>query len=276
MKRVLSLALAAVSLCLILTGCGDKNAEPHYVPKEYKLAYSDEFNGTELDESVWTVEQHGIRRGGYWSPEQVRLENGNLVIETAYKEGVEDPGYYSGAIRWNTQRATYGYYEARIKIRNIRGQWPAFWLMPDTFGEEDGRAVDGAEIDIFESAVPYIYQYHMHYDNYKSKKKKITRLDNLYDEYHVFALDWKKDSMTFYYDGNVLEEITDPDLISATPVAMWFSTEIGGKADKDGNPKPGIFWVGNGVITESEDLLPANYEVDYVRVYDNGDLILTK
>lgn len=276
MKRLLSLLIAVLSIGLMFTGCGKTDNKPSFVPKDYTLAYSDEFNGTELDESVWVKEQHGARRGGYWSPEQVRLENGNLMIETAYKENVEDPGYYSGAIRWNTQRSTYGYYEARLKIQNIRGQWPAFWLMPDTMGEVDGKAVDGAEIDIFESAVPYIYQYHMHYDNYESKKKKIQKIDNLYDEYHVFALDWKKDSMTFYVDGQILEEITDPDLISATPVAMWLSTEIGGKPDKDGVPKPGIFWVGNGVITESKDLLPACYEVDYVRVYDNGDLILTK
>lgn len=71
-------------------------------------------------------------------------------------------------------------------------------------------------------------------------------------------------------------EITDPEMISTKPVSMRFSTEISGKADENGIPKPGIFWVGNGVIDESADLLPAIFEVDYLRIYDNGDLVVTK
>lgn len=281
MKRLVASVLALLLICLSFAGCGKKTDEKnHYVPSEYKLAYSDEFNGKELDENVWAKSGPEVRRGGYWSPEQVWTEGGNLIIETAYKgeDETELPGYYSGEILWKTQRTTYGYYEARCRIRDIRGVWSAFWLQPDTMGTEDGvgKASDGAEIDIFESAVTDKIQGAIHYDDYKKRKTNPVYIDNLYDRYHVYALDWKKESMTFYCDGEVIWEVTDPNLLCDTPVSMRFSTEIAGKPDKDGIPNPSVVWVGCGVIDESKEKLPARYEVDYVRVYDNGDLVLTK
>lgn len=276
MKRCVALLLIVLSICLVFAGCGETtNEENHYVPDGYKLAYSDEFNDDKLDESVWLKSGPENRRGGYWAPEQVWTEKGNLVIETAYKDNVEKPGYYSGEILWKTQRSTYGYYEARCRIRDIRGVWSAFWLQPDTMGVDDGKASDGAEIDIFESAVTNRIQGAIHYDNYNKRKTHPTQIDNLYDRYHIYALDWKKDSMKFYCDGELVWDVTDPDMVSQLPVSMRLSTEIAGK-EVDGVPTPGFFWVGCGVITESKDKLPARFEVDYVRVYDNGDLVLTK
>lgn len=145
--------------------------------------------------------------------------------------------------------------------------------MPDNISNMEQKAQDGCEIDIFESALPYKVQNTLHYDGYKSSKKKITKLDDMYDGFHTYALDWKKDSLKFYYDNKLLWEITDPDLISAYPVYMDISTEINGNMKNDKPKVSSWLWVGCGRIDNKSNILPSDFVVDYVRVYDNGDLV---
>lgn len=283
MKKIIVSIVLVFSLCLGLAGCGNGKQEGDFGDSHnYKLAYSDEFDGKELDTSVWAPYEYDssvhARRGGYWSPDQVRIEKDNLVIETGYVDDPEHPGYHAGVASWPTMRTTYGYYEVKAKIQNTRGVWSAVWLQGDTMGEADGSARDGAEIDIFESAVPYRWQTNMHYDAYKKRNTNSTYFDKLYDGYHIYALDWKKDSMRFYIDGQLYQEITDPNMVPQIPVSMRLSTEIAGKTDENGKPKPtGSVWIGCGSITDNKAWkLPSKFMVDYVRIYDNGDLVLTK
>lgn len=275
MKKFVAALLLVFSLSFMFIGCGnnDENVEKFVLPESYKLAYFDEFNG-ELDETIWAKCDLGVRRGGWWSPEQVATKDGNLVITTEYRDDVENPGYYSGGTYLRDKRSTYGYYEMRADIENTRGVWSAFWLM-GTMGENDGSARDGAEIDIFESARPYRMQNAMHYDNWEKRKEYIHDKDySLYNGYHTFALDWKKDSMKFYYDNKLVMEITDPNLINQTAIGLNLTTEINGTVDSNGTPQPkwGI-WPGCGSITRKTNRLPSEFKVDYVRIYDNGDLV---
>lgn len=240
----------------------------------YTLSYSDEFNG-KLDESVWSRYELTPRRGGYWSPDQVRTEKGNLVIETGYVDNGKTPAaYHSGIAFWHTKRSAFGYYEVRAKLTNTRGVWSAIWLQPDDMGKKDGSARDGAEIDIMESAIPNRWQTNIHYDGYTKSLPKSTEWNGLYDVYHTYALDWKKDSMRFYIDGQLYQEVTDPNMIPQVAAAMQLSTEIAGKINNDGVPVPtGSVWGGCGELTDNAPgVLPSQYLVDYVRVYDNGDL----
>lgn len=274
MKEVLFivLSLLIVISCVFLISCQKAEQEVFELPESYTLAFSDEFeNG--YDENMWAVSEISPRKGGYWAKEQVFTENGNLVIRTEYKENGENSGYYTGEISWPTKRITYGYFEIRCKVDNIRGAWSAFWLMPDNISLTEQKAQDGCEIDIFESATPYKLQNTLHYDGYKSSKKKITKLNDMYDGFHTYALDWKKDSLKFYYDNKLLWKVTDPDLISAYPVFMDLSTEINGQL-KDDKPQPNWwFWLGCGSIDNKDNVFPSDFVIDYVRVYDNGDLI---
>lgn len=281
-KAIVSLVLV-FSLCFSFAGCGNNqktekegdSSRTGYAPKEYTLSFEDEFKG-ELDESVWSDYEFSPRRGGYWSPDQVKTKDGNLIIETGYVDDGKNPaGYHSGIVYWPTKRSTFGYYEVGAKIQNTRGVWSAIWLQPDTMGEVDGSARGGAEIDLFESAVPNRWQTNMHYDNYKKRNTNSTQWENLYDVYHTYALDWKKDSMRFYIDGELYQEITDPNMIPQVAVAMQLSTEISGKVNAEGVPTPtSTFWIGCGAITDNDPKdLPSQFLVDYVRIYDNGDLI---
>jgi len=102
-KRILSYLLL---VGFVIAGCGNRissieqDERNDLLPsapagKDWKLVYSDEFNGTEHDESIWETPV-GVRRDGYWAKEDSYLDGkGNLIIRTREEGG----RYYSGAIR---------------------------------------------------------------------------------------------------------------------------------------------------------------------------------
>lgn len=271
MKKLLSVIALTVFLLLLVSCNSQYMNETFEMPSEYELAYEDNFD-KEIDTSYWKVSDFTPRKGGYWSPEQVFIRDGNLVIATNYVENGKYSGYYTGEISWYNRRVTYGYYEIRCKVDDIRGAWSAFWLMPDNISNMEQKAQDGCEIDIFEVAVRNKIQNTLHYDGYKAQKKRITDVKNLYGEYHTFALDWKKDGLKFYYDGKLTWAVKDPDLISHYPVSVDISTEVNGDIkDGMGTPNP-LFWIGCGDIRDKKNNLPSEFMIDYVRIYDNGYL----
>ena len=238
------------------------------LPEDYKLAWEADFTKP-LDTDFWYISD-GMRKGGYWSPEQLILKDGKLIIRTEYKENGDKSGYYCGDLYWRKLRSTYGYYEIKCKVDNIRGAWSAFWLMPDDISNKEQKAQDGCEIDIFENAIPHMLQTTLHYDDYKSQVMTTRYKKNFYEGFHTYALDWKKDSLKFYYDNQLIWTVTNPNHISHYPNRLEISTEVNGF---NGKPNP-FFWFGNGLITSkcNKGKLPYDYIIDYVKVYDNGQL----
>ena len=118
---------------------------------DYKLVWSDEFDGTALDETVWSYNTGGSGWGNnekqYYTsrPENIRVKNGMLEIE-ALKEKYENNEYTSARIMSKNKKTfTYGKMEARIKFPGGGGTWPAFWMMGNT-----GGWPNCGEIDIIE------------------------------------------------------------------------------------------------------------------------------
>ena len=72
----------------------------------------------------------------------VRVEGGNLVIE-AHKEQYKDAEYTSAMIQ-TKESFQYGRFEARMKLPDAEGTWPAFWLV------NDDQWPDFGEIDVME------------------------------------------------------------------------------------------------------------------------------
>ena len=118
---------------------------------DYKLVWSDEFDGSALDETVWSYNTGGSGWGNnekqYYTsrPENIRVQNGMLEIE-ALKEKYENNEYTSARIMSKNKKTfTYGKMEARIKFPGGGGTWPAFWMMGNT-----GNWPNCGEIDIIE------------------------------------------------------------------------------------------------------------------------------
>ena len=142
---------------------------PDRTSEGYTLIWSDEFDGDSLDNTKWSCQigtgtSEGLTDWGnqeleYYTDreENVRVENGELVI-TAIKEEERVGGkmFTSARIRTMTDEGDvlfstkYGRVEARIKLPQGEGLWPAFWMLPVDDSIYNEWASSG-EIDIMEA-----------------------------------------------------------------------------------------------------------------------------
>ena len=103
----------------------------------WTLVWRDEFDATEIDLSKWAFEVNGQGGGNnelqYYTErsENARIENGSLVIEAraeSYTGADGTRNYTSARLRTAHQGDwTYGRMEARIRLPEGQGIWPAFW-----------------------------------------------------------------------------------------------------------------------------------------------------
>ena len=113
-------------------------ADGYITPDSYfgfNLAWSDEFDGTELNLENWT---HEIGAGGWGNNELQhytdRTENssvadGRLTIE-ARKESFSGAGYTSARlITLDKQEFRHGRIDIRAILPEGQGIWPALWML---------------------------------------------------------------------------------------------------------------------------------------------------
>lgn len=244
--------------------------------KKWMLIFSDEFNDNKLDNNKWTIENSIKKRVDitlFSDDNQVEEKDGNALIY--YKKAPEkhDSAYYVG--RFNSKgkyATTYGFLEARMKLVKPNGYQTAFWTMPNTgtsmtnAGPHDGTAADGAEIDIVEGNRLKTYSYGLHWDGYAKGTHKGAggakpKINDLYDDYHVFGLEWTPTYLRFYFDGKLIKEMTDPKAIPHVAEFIIFSGSCWGDSD----------WV-DGDVRENELIQKGGTDkayIDYVRVYKN-------
>jgi len=249
----------------LLLSCGGESmteinggAEKEFLPQapggeKWELVWSDEFDGAQLDRSMWHTPV-GARRDGYWAEEDSYLDGGgNLVLRTRETDGK----FYSGAVRtYGSFEHRFGYWVARCMFHTEVGHWPAFWLFSipgvTTVGDE-GR--DGTEIDIMEKPWPDEDRINMalHWDGYgedhKSEGDQFV-IPGLSWGWHTFGLHWTPEEYVFYVDG-VETWRTGAGGVSQVPAYVKLTDEVGD-------------WAGD--IHEAR--LPDYFLVDYVRVYD--------
>ena len=131
--------------------CGnDSNGDS----QSYTLVWSDEFNGTEIDESKWNFETGNGNWGWgngehqYYRQDNAFIEDGILVIE-ARNEAFGGFNYTSTRMQTrNKGDWLYGKVKARIRVPSAGGTWPAFWMMPTN--SVYGGWPNSGEIDILE------------------------------------------------------------------------------------------------------------------------------
>ena len=271
MQKLIALFMYLISLICGVFGI------PYYAAGEkleldrFELVWSDEFNGSAVDETVWrghyVWDDYAVRRGGYWDKKMATVENGSLTIRTAYfPEGLDGgpAGYYSyGMDTGGSYLQTYGYFEVRCILPKGNNLWSAFWLY--CAGEHDvgNGGVDGAEIDVFESPYwgtkkPNMVSSNIHYDGYDAAHKALGAKKYLlkgdpYSEYNTYGVEWNSDGYTFYING-VKSFSTDFGGASTVPEFLILSVETGGNNGKaDGDILAGV--------DESA------FVVDYVRAY---------
>jgi|TARA_B110000503_G_scaffold142290_1_gene238598 beta-glucanase (GH16 family) len=246
--------------------------------------WSDEFNsGTAPNPSVWTAD---LGNWGWGNSElqnytnnqsNVRVENGNLVI-TAQKIGSGSGASFTSARIKTLDKLTvkYGTIEARIKVPDLgNGLWPAFWTLGNNFpqvgwpfcGELDimemgyGSAINQGIVNSFMGSAA-----HWDSNGYAFYGGTYNSPVNLNDDYHIFRMEWTPSFVSTYLDSNLVWSI---DISSVAQFSEYHAPHFILLNLAVGGSLTGIFSA--GAITAP---FPAEYLIDYVRIYDNGYTVL--
>lgn len=195
-------------------------------PDGYKLVWSDEFDGTALNEQNWSVEVTGSGGGNqelqFYRRENVAVEGGNLVL-TAKREDYQGKNFTSGRINSNQKAAfKHGIMQARIKFpMTANGLWPAYWMMGNDINKYGWPRC--GEIDIVEmghfNAITGSYagwqdRYFsgtLHYgpsasnedhqqNSQEFSREKFESIGAVEGDYHIFTIEWDDNYLYMYYD----------------------------------------------------------------------------
>jgi beta-glucanase (GH16 family) len=190
-----------------------------------------------------------------------------------------DPYTYTGAEMVSKQTFLYGYFEIQAEIPN-NGMvlWPAFWLWNgggDTYREIDifefgstsqsnliwmnehiARALDNGYVQ----PNPWIDANGHVINNYPGTYQ-IPQTDDITNNFHTYALKWTPNSITWYFDDQPVYLLAghSPHSDMWLLADMWVQPPAWSGVDPDNWTPP---W-GGGPI----DLLPANFDIDYIRAY---------
>jgi len=253
---------------------GDASAGHEHPNPNWKLVWSDEFDGPNIDTSKWNFEIDGKGGGNgeeeYYTdkPENAHIEDGHLII-TAIKDGTDANGkkHKFTSARMTTKGKAfwkYGRFEARIKLPTGRGVWPAFWMMPED--SVYGGWASSGELDILEEVgdKPSTAFGTIHYgdkwpgnthtgDKYELPDGKLS------DDWHIYSVEWENGVIRWYFDNKLYETQT-----------KWYTKAAPFPAPFDQN----FYFVLNFAVggawpgkPSPDTPFPQNMDVDYVRVY---------
>lgn len=239
----------------------------------YTLAWSDEFNTTGLNSSIWTNQNGdgcpnlcgwGNNELEYYTdrPENIFFQDGKLIIE-ARKENYSGKTYTSSKILTSGKKSfKFGRIDIRAKLPKGKGIWPAFWLLPQN--NVYGGWPSSGEIDLMEMIGHEAGRVYgtIHYGPGPGSIQ-ISRNYNLpsgiifNDEFHVFSLEWKQDQLKWFVDGNLYSTVNKSDLGASNypfneNFFLIFNLAVGGN------------WPGN---PDASTYFPQWLIVDYVRLY---------
>jgi beta-glucanase (GH16 family) len=244
----------------------------------WTLSWSDEFlgpAGASVDASKWTFDVGG---GGFGNqelesytdrPQNAHLSgDGSLVIDVLRESHTGPDGIardYTSA-RLKTQglfAQTYGRFEARIKLPSGQGIWPAFWMLGTDITSAGWPAC--GEIDIMENIgrEPEIAHGTVHGPGYSGAggigaSFSLPAGQRFSDSFHVFAVEWEREVVRWYVDGQLYETRTTTNLPTGSrwvfdhPFFLLINVAVGGG------------WPGS---PDATTVFPQQMLVDYVRVY---------
>ncbi|MBR4863646.1 MAG: glycoside hydrolase family 16 protein [Oscillospiraceae bacterium] len=265
-----------------------KNHEPSVLPEgTWRLAWSDEFDGTELDRSKWDYRMSMMGKPWpAWTDKGVHLDGkGNVVftmleedgrivssqLQTGYnfmdepvvysKFGVSDLQWPIGKLKKSMYLHSHGYFECRCRLQEKEGWRSAFWIQSPIIGASIDPAVSGVEIDVMECFKPGVVVPHNVFTGgygLDMQREKVGIGAELHDgQFHRFGLLWDETGYEFFIDGQSDGKIETH--LSACPEFILISTEVHGYR-KDRNNRVHV--------PEAAENVGDTFLVDYVRVFD--------
>jgi len=266
--------------------------------RNWQHVWSDEFDGTELDPNVWSVEHRSTMGDGNEElaclmKENVQVKDGKLVI-TAKKQPPtkcknkdqkfpKGRSYTSGFVQTKPSESTpgkqftYGRFEISAKTPvaagTSSGMWPAFWLRPVDLGigeidvmEQWGHRLDTTGYNTLFTTLHYDYKKSPTHN--KSGRAYQLKKADFSQEFHQYALEWEPGVMRWYLDGVKVREVHQGDS------KVWQDDEITWMTEAFSRPfflrlnlavSPTLvnWYTGPNDFT----MFPQDYEIEYIRVY---------
>jgi beta-glucanase (GH16 family) len=282
----------------------------------YTLAFAEEFNGTGLDRSKWCTRYvyHGKaplqvpdaacqRFGGgtldWLNDEQQRyvdfntqgepmhvVSAGVLTLRATRTRADAYAAYESAMIRskalFRPSAAKSYYITARVRLPNVRGTWPAFWLNSDW--NDDGTIAWPPEIDILEAALNEKWdtasmvmmlaqpqnwggertgknrQYTYAAPDFDTDKGALRTKRNLREVWIEAGAEWTEKTVCFFLDGyktacQAYEWKANNGSLAA-PAHILLNLGIGGA------------WAGAFGIDDAK--FPTSMQADHIRVYEKS------
>ena len=248
----------------------DTPHSPSNPPEGMTLVWSDEFDGTEIDLSNWT---HELGAGGWGNnesqaytadPANSFVEDGNLFI-VALQDGA---GYTSARmVSRDKQEFAFGRIDIRAVLPYGQGLWPALWMLGANHSQVGWP--ECGEIDIMEllGHQPNYVHGTAHWGEMigggHPNLGAVTYSQfptTFSEEYHVFSLDWRPDTMTWLMNDEPYFQLTTADHVENSgydtpfndPFFFILNIAVGGN------------WPG---YPDESTLFPQFMAIDYVRVY---------
>ena len=245
------------------------------------LVWGDEFNqadGAAPDPAKWG---YNLGRGDPpgWGNQELQSytdsrDNSVVVSDAAATDGhalairaQNTPTGYTSARLVTAGKQTFagGRLEARLRMPQGRGLWPAFWALGSNIDTVGWPAC--GEIDVMEWVGPAIgvgrIRGSLHAPGYFATNS--LNADYVLPEgasfsggYHVFAVDWYSDQIVFSVDGHVYQTRKKSGIPTGAqwpfdqPFYLLLNLAVGG-----GWPGP----------PDASAVFPQDFRVDYVRVY---------
>ena len=288
-KKLLTLILVVIPTLLFAQAL-DPYKPDSGSPKDIKgmkLVWNEEFDHSgKPDTTVWKYEKGFVRNQEiqWYQPANANCANGVLLIE-GRKEQFNNPNYDSTSTNWKNSRKKvlyssasintrgnkqwlYGRFEVRARIDTAMGAWPAIW----TLGTINPWPSNG-EVDLMEfyriKNVPTILANvacgtsQRSVAKWNSERRPLTEFtskdQDWVKKFHVWRMDWTKDSINLYLDDVLLNACPLSQTINAdgsnpftNPQYLLLNLALGSNG---GDPEKTLF--------------PVKFEVDYVRVYQS-------
>ena len=244
-----------------------------------------------------------------WENTNIDVSDGRLKLYAIHyfnpkRQGTEFRSPYSTNHAWH-MNFIYGYAEIRAKIPFEKGIWPSWWgvtsacnLWEKTDPGKYKTHVYGVEIDVYEifghesNVVPNIHKWYNSKYNYWTEngleqgennnhtqwsgQKDVWNwgdhgvdLENLDNEYHIYGYEWTPTEVSMWVEG---EKYMTFDITKSydlhkdmkgfhDPMALMFNMHV---FSDDYSFQPNL-------IDDNMAALPAEYCIDYYRVYQKKD-----
>ena len=271
---------AVTVLILVMCGGGAGQtpaAAPSPMPTDWRLVWSDEFegpDGSRPDPGKWVFDLGG---GGWGNAELQtytdRVENaatrdGALILTARAERFTGADGivreYTSARLKTLGRfEPLYGRVEARLQLPRGQGIWPAFWMLGADIDRVGWPAC--GEIDIMENIgrEPTTIHGTIHGPGYSGAAGIGGAVEHpggrpFADARHVFAVEWEPDEIRWYLDGRLYQTRRPADLPTGArwvfdrPHFLLLNVAVGGH------------WPGS---PDEATNFPQELRVEYVRVY---------